>query len=107
MVSACTKMHELSAEGITIVETVEKKREPMPAMEALHLITPTERSVKCLMSDFQSQNRTQYRAAHVYFTEVCPDALFKELSQSNAAKSMKTLVEINVSFLPYEGQFAR
>jgi len=104
MVSACTKMHELSAEGITIVETVEKKREPMPAMEAIYLITPTERSVKCLMADFQSQNRTQYRGAHVYFTEVCPDPLFKELSQSNAAKHMKTLVEINVSFLPYEGQ---
>jgi syntaxin-binding protein 1 len=69
MVSACTKMHELSAEGITIVETVEKRREPMPAMEAIYLITPTESSVKGLLNDFQSQNRTAYKAAHVYFTE--------------------------------------
>merc|ERR1712110_1389784 len=69
MVSACTKMHELSAEGITIVETVEKKREPMPAMEAIYLITPSEKSVKGLMLDFSSQNRTTYKFAHVYFTE--------------------------------------
>lgn len=41
----------------------------MPAMEAIYLITPSEKSVKGLMLDFQSQNRTQYRAAHVYFTE--------------------------------------
>ena len=52
-----------------VVETIEKRREPLPAMEAIYLITPTEKSVKGLMQDFQSQNRTQYRCAHVYFTE--------------------------------------
>merc|ERR1712156_1193832 len=104
MVSACTKMHELSAEGITIVETVEKRREPMPAMEAIYLITPTETSVKGLLNDFQSQNRTAYKAAHVYFTEVCPEERFKEICNSLAAKRIKTLKEINIAFTPYESQ---
>merc|ERR1712088_567264 len=97
-------MHELSAEGITIVETVEKRREPMPAMEAIYLITPTETSVKGLLNDFQSQNRTAYKAAHVYFTEVCPEERFKEICNSLAAKRIKTLVEVNISFVPYESQ---
>merc|ERR1719336_3754647 len=104
MVSACTKMHELSAEGITIVETIEKKREPLPAMEAIYLITPTETSVKGLLNDFQSQNRTAYKAAHVYFTEVCPEERFKEICNSLAAKRIKTLKEINIAFTPYESQ---
>ena len=122
MVSACTKMHELSAEGITIVETIEKRREPMPAMEAIYLIGSSDSSVKCLLQDFSSQNRTTYKFAHVYFTEgiyfditsyhdsnnnhlyvsACPDDRFKEICNSLAAKRIKTLKEINIAFTPHE-----
>ncbi|XP_059094839.1 protein ROP-like isoform X2 [Tigriopus californicus] len=104
MISACTKMQELSGQGITIVETIDKRREPLPHMEAIYLITPSEASIKCLLADFQSQHRTTYRAAHVYFTEACPDSLFKRLAGSSAAKHLLTLSEINMAFIPIESQ---
>ena len=55
------------------------------------------------MEDF-SKAVTQYKAAHVYFTEVIPDHLFKTLSKSAAGKAIKSLVEVNISFTPYESK---
>lgn len=76
----------------------------MPAMEAIYLIGSSEASVKCLLQDFSSQNRTTYKFAHVYFTEACPDDRFKEICNSLAAKRIKTLKEINIAFTPHESQ---
>merc|ERR1712109_277741 len=56
------------------------------------------------MMDFQSQNRTQYRAAHIYFTDACADQLFNDLCKHQVSRFIKTLKEINIAFTPYEQQ---
>lgn len=102
ILNSTVKMHQLSAEGITLVETLERRREPMPNMEAIYFITPTEESITLLMNDFKKGSL--YKAAHVYVTEEIPENLFSILSKSEAAKKMKSLLEVNISFTAYESK---
>ncbi|KAL7668959.1 hypothetical protein ACOME3_009636 [Neoechinorhynchus agilis] len=115
IVSASCRMHDVMAEGVTIVEDVNKNREPLPQLEAIYFVTPTEQSVGRILSDFEchpssgsaSREDVKYKAAHVFFTEACNDELFSRLSRSKLAQYTKTLRELNVAFIPYEKQVRR
>uniref|UniRef100_A0A1A9WVP3 Protein ROP n=1 Tax=Glossina brevipalpis TaxID=37001 RepID=A0A1A9WVP3_9MUSC len=104
MVSACTKMHEISAEGITLVEDINKKREPLPTMDAIYLITPCQDSVAGLIRDFENPARPMYRYAHVFFTEAVPDHIFEMIKAEKyfVRHYLVTCKEINIAFIAHE-----
>ncbi|XP_053549796.1 syntaxin-binding protein 3 [Bombina bombina] len=103
LLTLCCKMTDLLQEGITVVEDLFKIRQPVEHMKAIYFISPNEKSVDCLVNDFKNKSPNKYKAAYVYFADVCPDHLFNKL-KSCTPKAIKRCKEINISFFPQESQ---
>ncbi|XP_069497962.1 syntaxin-binding protein 3 [Ambystoma mexicanum] len=103
LLSSCCKMSDLLSEGITVVEDLYKKREPVPHLKAVYFITPTEKSVDGLVNDFSGKSPFTYEAAYVYFSDFCPDSLFNRLKSCDS-KKIRRCKEINISFFPLESR---
>ncbi|XP_018425016.1 PREDICTED: syntaxin-binding protein 3 [Nanorana parkeri] len=102
LLTSCCKMTDLLQEGITVVEDIYKKRQPVPDLKAIYFISPTEKSIEILVNDCKAK-QCKYKTLYVYFSDTCPDSLFARL-KSCAPKSIKKCKEVNISFFPRESQ---
>ncbi|KAM4022770.1 syntaxin-binding protein 3 [Anomaloglossus baeobatrachus] len=103
LLTACCRMTDLLQEGITVVEDIYKVRQPVEDLKAIYFISPNEKSVDCIVTDLKSKSSCKYKSAYIYFSDACPDDLFKKL-RSCQPKTIKKCKEINISFFPKESQ---
>ncbi len=103
IISACCRMFDIMEEGVTLVENIEKARQPLPNLDALYFITPTEESIKKLTEDFRKTAQPQYNDVHLVFTSRVSDELMSKLkTQVTLLQKVKTFKELNLEFLAIE-----
>ncbi|KAL2929701.1 SNARE-interacting protein KEULE, partial [Bienertia sinuspersici] len=66
MSNAC-KMADITNAGVSLVEDIYKKRQPLPTMDAIYFIQPSKENVVMLMSDMAGK-KPLYKKAFVFFS---------------------------------------
>jgi hypothetical protein len=81
-------MHEIMDKGVTLVEAIEKDREPLPHLEAVYIMQPNEANINKLISDFDrpSEPKNLYKTVHIFFLQKCPPSLISKLGATLAAR---------------------
>ncbi|KAI8066984.1 Sec1-like protein [Gilbertella persicaria] len=105
IINAACKMYDILEENVTLVENIEKKRQPYPSLEAIYFLTPCRESILRLVDDFTTKPPT-YKAAHVHFMSGLSDEVFadlnKRLKATGASQYVLSLKELYVDFMVNE-----
>eukprot|EP00178_Gracilaria_changii_P007708 TRINITY_DN241_c0_g1_i11.p3 TRINITY_DN241_c0_g1~~TRINITY_DN241_c0_g1_i11.p3 ORF type:complete len:815 (+),score=145.71 TRINITY_DN241_c0_g1_i11:13024-15468(+) len=101
ILAAAVEVNKLVDEGITIVEMLDMRRQPLPRIPAIYFVTPTAESVQQLAQE----PSTQHKSFHLFFTGRIPDFLMDVLRKNSALlRKVKTLIELDVQFLAVESR---
>lgn len=100
LLSCCFRMQDITAQGITLVESLKRKRQCLN-MEAVYILLPRRGEVELLLRDFSSSSPT-YPAAHVFFLMSCSNDLLSQIASSPGIRFFKTLVQLELNFHPLE-----
>ncbi|KAI9273020.1 Sec1-like protein [Phascolomyces articulosus] len=73
---AACKIYDILEENVTLVENIEKQRQPYPTLDAVYFLTPCRDSILRLVDDFTGHNGAMYKAAHIHFTSGNTNAYF-------------------------------
>ncbi|KAL9234388.1 hypothetical protein vseg_009267 [Gypsophila vaccaria] len=103
MSSSC-KMSDITDQGISLVEDLFRRRQPMPSLDAIYFIQPTKENIVMFMSDM-SGREPLYRKAYVFFSVPVPKELVNHLkSDMSLVPRIGALREMNLEFFPIDSQ---
>ncbi|XP_065048276.1 SNARE-interacting protein KEULE-like isoform X1 [Musa acuminata AAA Group] len=89
VMSYSCKMADITEQGVSLVEDLYKRRQPLPSMDAIYFIQPTKENVVRFLADMSGRSPL-YRKAFVFFS-------------SPVNKELVTLIKKDASVLPRIG----
>lgn len=103
VISSALTMYDIMEQRITLVEQLSRIRQPFKEMDAIYLVSPTVASAQAIVADFESEKKSKYAAAHLFFLDgVGDDVLTIIQGCGTLCAKIKTFKEINLNFVASE-----
>lgn len=101
ILAATLHLNELVNEGVSIIELLDIRREPLPSIPAIYFLTPTPESIEYLANE----SPTQYKSFRIFFTTHLPDFLLSIIKKrTKFIRRVKSFVELNIRFIALESR---
>ncbi|KAI4315311.1 hypothetical protein L6164_028135 [Bauhinia variegata] len=104
IMSHSCKMADITEEGVSLVEDIYKRRQPLPSMDAIYFIQPTRENVIMFLSDM-SGKAPLYRKAFVFFSSPISKELVMEIKKDTRVLTrIGALREMNLEYFAIDSQ---
>ncbi|XP_057531436.1 protein transport Sec1a-like [Amaranthus tricolor] len=104
VMSASCKMADITDQGISLVEDLFRRRQPLPSLDAIYFIQPTKENIVMFLSDM-SGREPLYKKAFVFFCQPVPKDLINHIkSDVSVVPRIGALREMNLEFFPVDSQ---
>ncbi|KAJ9188444.1 hypothetical protein P3X46_003803 [Hevea brasiliensis] len=104
VMSHSCKMSDITDQGISLVEELFKRREPLPSMDAIYFIQPSKENIVMFLSDM-SGREPLYKTAFVFFSSPVPKELVNHIkSDTSVLPRIGAFREMNLEYFPIDSQ---
>ncbi|XP_052152378.1 probable protein transport Sec1a isoform X2 [Oryza glaberrima] len=104
IMSFSCKMADVMEEGVSLVENLYMRRQPLPLMDAIYFIQPTKENIRIFMSDM-SGKIPLYKKAYVFFSSPVQRELVAQIKKdSNVRARIGALSEMNLEYFAIDSQ---
>ncbi|KAJ4788921.1 Syntaxin-binding protein 1 [Rhynchospora pubera] len=104
IMSYACKMADITEEGVSLVEDLYKRRQPLPSMDAIYFIQPTRENIVMFMSDMSGRSPL-YKKAFVFFSSSAQKELVAPIRRDASVMGrLSALSEMNLEYFAIDSQ---
>ncbi|KMZ63049.1 hypothetical protein ZOSMA_42G00880 [Zostera marina] len=104
VMSYSCKMSDITEEGISLVEDLYKRRQPLPSMDAIYFIQPSKENVVMFLTDM-SGRYPLYKKAYVFFSSPVSKDLVTHIREDRTIlPRIGALSEMNLEYFAIDRQ---